>query len=338
MKMSKKSRLFLIYFVSGCLFLVLRYIVSVLPIGDNYVNWLFSVFSQLGLNFALVVGLFFALNRDGRLGDVRDTLYLNISKKRFPIISIVIVALLPFLLRYATIGVSYSSQIIINALGFTSVSGVHTIYSSPWVLIMSIITTAVLPAFCEEVYNRGLLLSAVEDRPDDIYKVLLIGVMFGLFHQNIQQFFYTVFGGCVFAVLTIKFRSIWPAVYCHFINNFLDVIYDYSSQVGNGLGDLYDGYYTFVGEHFLLAAGSWMLAFLLVIGVTLFIGKIIPTEQQDANVEKGRFSVAIGDVAEPLKPASEVKKSFIAEYGFLIATIVVMGLSTIFTFIWGVLR
>ncbi len=337
MKISKKSRLYLIYFISCCLFLVLRYIVSVLPLGDNYINWLFSIFSQLGLNMGLIFLLYKLFNRDGKMGDIKQTLYLKISKKRFPIVSIIIVALLPFLLRYATIGVSYSSQILINSLGFTSVSSVNTIYSSTWVLIMTILTTAVFPALCEEIYNRGVLLGATEDHPNDIFKVLFLGVMFGLFHQSVQQFFYTIFGGCVFALLAIKFRSIWPAVYCHFINNFLDVIYDYSSQKGNGLGKLYDGYYEFVGNQFLLATGTWLLAFVLVIVVMLLLARLIP---EDAKEEQpaDTFSVVIGDIEEPLKPVSVQKKPFLQENGFIIATIVVMGLSTIFTFVWGLLR
>ncbi len=337
MKMSKKSTLFLIYFVSACLFIVLRYVVSLLPLGDNWIDWIFAIVSQLGLNVFLVTVLYKLFNRDNKLGEITEELYLNLSRERFPVLAIVVVAVLPFIMRYATLGVSYVSQILISALGFTSVSSVGTLYTSPEVLIMAIICTAVLPAFCEEYYNRGLLLAATKDKPDDIYKVLFIGVMFGLFHQNIQQFFYTIFGGCVFAVLTIKFRSIWPAVYCHFINNFLDVIYNYSSQKGNAIGVLYDGYYDFVNEYFLIGVGSWFVAFLVVIGLMFVLVKIIPNREKEVKTE--RFGVAIGKSAtDRLVPAGSVKPAVIKEYGFLIAAIVLMALSTLFTFIWGVLR
>ncbi len=337
MKLNRKQSLFLIYFVSACLFLVLRYVVSVLPLGDNWIDWIFSIFSQIGLNVLLVVLLYNLFNRDNRLGDIKEELFLTVSKRRFPPITIVIVAILPFVMRYATLGVSYASQVLISAFGFTSVSSVGTLYTSPEVLVISIITTAVLPAFCEEFYNRGVLLAATKDRPDDIYKVLFVGVMFGLFHQNIQQFFYTIFGGCVFALLTIKFRSIWPAVYCHFINNFLDVIYDYSSQKGNAIGVLYDGYYDFVNEHFLIGVGSWFLAFLIVIGLMIVLARLIPSEEPMHKEEK--FGVSIGKSAtDRLVPISQVKKPVFREYGFVIASMVLMGLSTVFTFVWGVLR
>ncbi len=337
MKLSRKSALFLIYFVSACLFLVLRYVISVLPLADNWTAWIFSIFSQIVLNVLVVTALYTLFNSRGELGDIREELYLNVSKQRFHPLAIAIVAVLPFIMRYATIGVSYASQVIITAFGFTPVSSVGTLYTSGEVLIMEIITTAVLPAFCEEYYNRGLLLAAAKDQPNNIYKVLFVGVMFGLFHQNIQQFAYTIFAGCVFALLTIKFRSIWPAVYCHFINNFLSVLYDYSSQKGNAIGVLYDGYYDFIGEHFLLGIASWFGAFCLVVLLMMVLVRLIPTEEEPQ--QNKPFGVAIGSKAtDMLKPASAVKKPVVKEYGFLIATIVLMSLSTIFTFVWGVLR
>lgn len=343
------------------LFLILRYVVSVINLADNYVEWIFSFCSQIVLNFAVVIGLYFILNRDKGLGDFADAFHLRAPKKVSPgTLSMIIV--LPFVLRYASVGLSYLTQVFLLNLGFTTVSGAGTIYSSPWVFVAEVVTTAVLPAFCEEFYNRGVLLSATSDMKDGWGKALFLGVMFGLFHQNIQQFFYTFFAGFVFGIVAMKTKSIWHCVYMHFVNNFLSVLYDYSSQQGNFIGQLYDLFYeTILPSFFLIIFLSWIVAAAAVVYMCYLMMKESRTSEPEKKEEPRRvfsetdfFSLSetvraySGDgifdfsprphrtetVAEPVVLE---KKSF-ADYGFLIATIVVTVLSTIATYIWGVLR
>lgn len=339
------------------LFLILRYVVSVIPLADNYVEWIFSFASQVILNFAVVIGLYFILNRDKGLGNFQDAFHLNAPKK-VSAGTLAIILVLPFVLRYASVGISYLTQVLLLNFGFTTVSGAGTIYSSPWVFVAEVISTAVLPAFCEEFYNRGVLLSATSDVKDGWGKALFLGLMFGLFHQNIQQFLYTFFAGVVFGIVAMKTKSIWYCVYMHFVNNFLSVLYDYSSQQGNFIGQLYDMFYeTILPTFFLIIFLSWIVAAAAVVYMCYLIMKEPLREESerketpDRNFgERDFFSLsesyrAYGDgifdfaprERENVEPVVAKKKSF-ADYGFLIATIVVTVLSTIATYIWGVLR
>ncbi len=345
--------------VPTMLFLLLRYVVSILPLADNYVEWIFSFCSQLVLNFTVVVALYFILNRDKELGDFTDAFYIKKPKNLSPAtLSIIIV--MPFVLRYASVGLSYLTQVFLLNLGFTTVSGAGTIYSSPWVFVAEVVTTAVLPAFCEEFYNRGVLLSATSDMKDGWGKALFLGLMFGLFHQNVQQFFYTFFAGFVFGIVAMKTKSIWPCVYMHFVNNFLSVLYDYSSQRGNFIGQLYDMFYeTILPTFFLIIFLSWIIAAAAVVYMCYLIMKESKqTVQEEPErrpfVENDFFSLADsvrsynGDgifnfaprrtETVPTEAPTVVGKKSFADYGFLIATITVTVLSTVATYIWGVLR
>ncbi len=325
------------------LFLVLRYVVSVLPLADNYVEWIFSFCSQIVLNLGLTFILFFAMNKNKKIGSFTDTFYLKRPKK-LSSSEIVLILVLPFIVRYASIGVSYFTQIVLLNTGFTTVSGAGTIYSSTGVFLMEILTTAVFPCVCEEVYNRGLLLSALDDKPDGIGKVILMGLMFGLFHQNIQQFLYTFFAGCVFAVVAMRTKSIIPCMYMHFVNNFLAVFFDYCSQKGTFIGGLYDYFYeTIFSQFFFIVILSFIGAFVLVVYICQ---KLMLRNKIEKAIEKpivfdkeiDFFSLASRNMDDDTMVVEVEQKSTFADVGFLVATIVVTAVSTIMTYIWGMLR
>jgi membrane protease YdiL (CAAX protease family) len=84
-------------------------------------------------------------------------------------------------------------------------------------ILLSLILYCVFPAVFEELTFRGILLGAYKDSPTT--GVFLSAAMFALMHMNIDQTFYTFFLGIVLAVLTLKSRSIIPAMILHFLNN-----------------------------------------------------------------------------------------------------------------------
>ncbi len=90
-------------------------------------------------------------------------------------------------------------------------------------LILDIIGTAIVPAFCEEFLFRGLILSALLPYGK---KTAVIGsaVLFGLMHQNPGQMLYTVVLGVILAYVTLDSGSIWGGIIIHFANNFISVI------------------------------------------------------------------------------------------------------------------
>ena len=53
------------------------------------------------------------------------------------------------------------------------------------------------------------------------FGVITIGITFGLWHCNYEQFFYTAVLGICAAFLTAKTRSVLPAMAIHFTMNFI---------------------------------------------------------------------------------------------------------------------
>ena len=89
-----------------------------------------------------------------------------------------------------------------------------------WVFLVS----AILPAFVEEFYFRGVIHSGYRG-----LGILRSGVcsalLFGLTHLNFLQCFYAFFLGCLFAFLVERTDSIWAGVLPHFcINAFSTMI------------------------------------------------------------------------------------------------------------------
>ena len=81
-----------------------------------------------------------------------------------------------------------------------------------------IFTSVLLPALAEEFLLRGLVQSEYEKYGPTI-GVLLTALIFALFHTNPMHIPSLFVAGVCYGVLTLMFKSIWPAVLCHATNN-----------------------------------------------------------------------------------------------------------------------
>lgn len=137
-----------------------------------------------------------------------------------------------------TIGVSAAWTGLLQLTGYTVAS------SSPDMpdkfvfgfFVVDILLTAILPAVCEEFAMRGGLLTTAKSSFKPVWCIVLCGVTFGLFHQNIRQVLYTSLFGALAAYLTLRNKSLYPAIIMHFTNNFCSVLMDYAQNYGWGIG------------------------------------------------------------------------------------------------------
>ena len=103
-----------------------------------------------------------------------------------------------------------------------------------YVLILMFISTAIVPAFVEELLFRGVVLSSI--RPySESGAILISALLFGLMHQTPFQLLYATAIGVILGIIRVKTGSIWTGVLVHFCNNFLSVVQTY-------LLDCYDVY------------------------------------------------------------------------------------------------
>lgn len=346
--MTKTAKTGLIYFISTVLLLLNRVINGLYPLSDNWSGWLYSLTSQLLIMFALPAVLYLLMMRkEGNL--IKD--FNIVPKKRLnPAIWGAMVLAVPlFIFLTHCISVVWNG-IILPLVGFTAVSGVGTIYSEPSVLVMELFTGALLPGFCEEFFNRGLLSIGIGDMKDDRMKALLIGVIFGLFHMNIQQFGYAVFGGFVLGYLFVKTDNLWIGVIFHVANNAWNTLCEYGDQKSLWIGEAYNTVWDFMTSSVIILLIITVVAAIAFAALLAIIGRIadrsplknppIKDETQDGrelSFAETVFGFVKGgsDAAVAEKPTVKTK---IYEYGFLAAALVVMFGATLATLIWGIVR
>lgn len=85
-------------------------------------------------------------------------------------------------------------------------------------IILFIIYLALVPAIFEELLFRKVMLDGAK-RFGNIFAIIFTSIMFGLFHQNLQQILGTGIIGLVLAYITVSTGSIKTSVLLHFTNN-----------------------------------------------------------------------------------------------------------------------
>ncbi len=94
-----------------------------------------------------------------------------------------------------------------------------------WLILPVLLVVAVLPALCEEVLFRGLLLNTTNQTAGDIAAILLSSLCFTLYHGSPEQTVYQFICGCAYAFLAIRARSVGPTALMHFLNNALVILF-----------------------------------------------------------------------------------------------------------------
>ena len=92
-------------------------------------------------------------------------------------------------------------------------------------LVLALLTTAVVPAFVEELLFRGVILGNLMPFGRDT-AIILSALAFGLMHQNAGQFLYTTVMGLVLGYIFVVSGNIWCGVLIHFVNNAFSVLWD----------------------------------------------------------------------------------------------------------------
>jgi membrane protease YdiL (CAAX protease family) len=209
-------------------------------------------------------------------------------------------------------------------------------------LLISIMLIGVLPGFCEEVTNRGLLMRGMERRIGIMRAMLFSSIMFGLFHLNIEQVFYTAILGYIVALAVIATRSLWTGIIMHFMNNAVGVYLSFASRNGWFGGNAYNLISNSMANIFI------MFLFFFVVYIAMM--KIIEKFARE-NYIKDNAGVAVpvglkGWTATRFYITGREKRKGegIFPRGLtplelsLLCGILFLGLTiTVFTFVWGML-
>jgi sodium transport system permease protein len=86
-------------------------------------------------------------------------------------------------------------------------------------LIRYLIAFALVPAICEELAFRGFVLHGLHHGFRPRNAVLLCSFFFALFHMNVFLFVPTFVLGVILGLLTVRSRSLFPAIVFHLLHN-----------------------------------------------------------------------------------------------------------------------
>lgn len=267
---------------------------------------------------------------------------------------------LGFCVWIVTIGVSSVWQTLLDLTGYNSTSA-----STPMpetfnfgYFVADVLLTAILPAVCEEFLMRGGLLTTAQKTFKTVGCVVLCGVAFGLFHQNIKQVFYTSLFGALAAFMTIKLKSVFPAMLMHFANNFSSVFFDYADNydfaLGGGFFDTLDALGTEKPWALILLylsvaiIGGGLVFFMLYLRERKVVEKKIQVIKDSGfDVTNKRVVLFGGPDEQRVKELEMEKEVFGADYVeqkykpsardimIVVALGVVTVLTTVFTYVWG---
>lgn len=127
------------------------------------------------------------------------------------------------------VGIAFLCQPIMTACSGISAmffennisSFVSSIVKSP--VLVLIFLMAIMPAITEEITIRGIVLSGYE-KVSDIKAAIITGIMFGIFHLDLQQFLYAAVLGVILGYVVRVTNSILSSMTIHFLINATSVI------------------------------------------------------------------------------------------------------------------
>ncbi len=329
----------ILLFSVACGLLAVRSVVGLISdyISDTASEVIFNTVLQIGVLVVLPV-LFYIFAF--KLKPKEILAFSSIRKTKWQ--NYILAAIIGFLAIFVTMGISMIWQNFIAMLGYTHSVPKDTLPDTfnIGVFLLSLFLTALLPGFCEEFMMRGGYLTTVRKSNSFIATVVIMGISFGLFHQYITQVFYTALFGALTAALTLRCRSIIPAMIIHFFNNGMSVYLDSAEKYGWVGGNYSD----FINETLMTRPAAMLGIYLLI--CILFAGFVILFWKLNAVKDKkeqqgqpdvfdgGQNGGAAGAQAQNGQLLSAFRPT-LGDNVFYYGAAVVAALTTIFTFIWG---
>jgi membrane protease YdiL (CAAX protease family) len=119
---------------------------------------------------------------------------------------------------------------LLEKIGYAPDTTLPLPLNNGWWLVINLFVLAVIPAICEEVIYRGVILNGFR-KFGKINAVLLSALFFALAHGSAVQFIYQFILGIVLGFILIKTGSIVASMIVHFLNNAIVIVYNYGMPV-----------------------------------------------------------------------------------------------------------
>ncbi|MBQ9086257.1 MAG: CPBP family intramembrane metalloprotease [Clostridia bacterium] len=181
-------------------------------------------------------------------------------------------------------------------------------------------SVAVVPAFCEEILFRGVILSNLIPfgRTTAIWGS---AILFGLMHGNILQFFYTSLLGIILGYVYVRTKSIWICMLIHFVNN--------------GIGVLQESMGSMPDQDLATRLNGGLELLVMVLGVISILVLLFLRAKQEKPEENGSFGVIFApSLTYETHHVTKKRKLYLFFSPTMIIYFVLAGVSTALTVIY----
>ncbi|MGL5614407.1 CPBP family glutamic-type intramembrane protease [Cetobacterium sp.] len=186
-----------------------------------YDNFIFNFLEQplfILLPTFVIIKIYFIKNKT----DIKIFYkFRKISFKTYILLTVLAFLLLPII----NIVSDYTNMVISTEFYDDLLLKPETKDSFLWHVIVffySLFFTSIFPGVCEEILFRGAILTFSEKLTKKKMPLIIFNaLLFAIFHQNIQQLFYTFILGLIFTAVVIFTNSIFSGIYIHIFFNFI---------------------------------------------------------------------------------------------------------------------
>lgn len=118
-------------------------------------------------------------------------------------------------------------QLLLDKLGKPAPTLSYNI-DTPTKFIISLISMAVIPAICEELVFRGVMVNCLKEK-GYAFAIIMSSIIFAMFHFSLTQLIYPLCFGIILSVVYLRTKNILYPMLLHFINNALTISIQYFS-------------------------------------------------------------------------------------------------------------
>lgn len=312
-----------------------------------------GVLSQILIMFGVPFVMFLVSKKMNHEEHPFQQMTRDVGWHRLSVKSLLLVVILGVCLYLLNIFVSSFFGSILQSFGYQYPDSENTFHGVGG-LFLSLFLSAVLPGFCEEFLHRGVLLKGAIKQYGVKKALILVSVLFGLMHMNVGQFFYATVLGWFMGVTVLATGSLWGSMIVHFINNAIATYFSYAEELSlPGLNEI----------NYLFA--NPVLTILTLLVVVVAVGGILRTLARD-NFERhldayvvrylaiqdkfdttdfDQLKTALPKVIKTM-PTWKATMTYVETFdephttkplakSILTALVVMCGLITVFTFVWG---
>lgn len=97
--------------------------------------------------------------------------------------------------------------------------------------VICAIGTAIIIPIYEEIIFRGVILNVLIKNMNKFYAILIQAILFGAYHQDIEQFIDAGIYGIFLGILVLYTKSIYSSVLAHIVINSISVVFVYTNSV-----------------------------------------------------------------------------------------------------------